>query len=161
MAKIEARLAELGLVLPEPLKTPPGMVLPFPWVNVRGDRVFISGHGPQEADGSPAGPFGAVGRDVSVEHGKEVARKVALSMLGSLQRELGDLNRITGWCRVLGMVNCAPGFDKPSAVINGISEVLLDVFGPEVGRHSRTAVGVAGLPLNFAVEAEAEVTIRI
>jgi len=137
------------------------MVLPFPWVNVRGDRVFISGHGPQEADGSPAGPFGAVGRDVSVEHGKEVARKVALSMLGSLQRELGDLNRITGWGRVLGMVNCAPGFDKLSAVINGISEVLLDVFGPEVGRHSRTAVGVAGLPLNFAVEAEAEVTIRI
>jgi len=107
VAKIEARLAELGLVLPEPLKTPPGMVLPFPWVNVRGDRVFISGHGPQEADGSPAGHFGAVGRDVSVEHGKEVARKVALSMLGSLQRELGNLNRITGWCRVLGMVKTA------------------------------------------------------
>jgi enamine deaminase RidA (YjgF/YER057c/UK114 family) len=89
-----------------------------------------------------------------------VARKVGLSILGSLHRELGDLDRVTGWCRVLGMVNCAPGFDKPSAVINGISELILDVFGAETGRHARTAVGVAGLPLNFAVEVEAEVTIR-
>ena len=161
MPQIESRLHELGFQLPEPLKPPPGMTLPFPWVNVRGDRAFISGHGPQNPDGSPAGPFGAVGREVSIEDGKEVARKVALSILGSLQRELGDLDRITGWCRVFGMVNCVPGFDKPSVVINEISEVLLAVFGPELGRHARTAVGVAGLPRNFAVEAEAEVMIRL
>ncbi len=159
MSRIGARLKELGLILPEPLKGPPGLVLPFPWVNIRGDRAFVSGHGPQEADGSPSGPFGSVGDSISVEQGREVARKVGLSVLGSLQRELGDLDRISGWCRVFGMVNCVPGFDKPSAVINGFSELILDVFGPEVGRHARSAIGVAGLPLNFPVEVEAEIVI--
>lgn len=159
MSEVEKRLVALGLVLPAPLRLPAGMVLPFPWVNVRGDRAFISGHGPQEVDGSPAGPFGSVGDAVTVEQGREVARKVGLSILGSLKHELGDLDRITGWCRVFGMVNCVPGFDKPSAVVNGFSELILDAFGPEIGRHARTAVGVAGLPLNFAVEVEAEVMI--
>jgi len=157
MSRIEARLKQLGLVLPETLKGPPGLLLPFPWVNVRGDRAFVSGHGPQEADGSPSGPFGSVGDTISIEQARESARKVALSVLGSLRRELGDLDRITAWCRVFGMVNCVPGFDKPSAVINGFSDLILDVFGPEVGRHARSAVGVAGLPLNFPVEVEAEV----
>ena len=80
-------------------------------------------------------------------------------MLGSLQRELGSLDRITGWCRVFGMVNCAAGFDNPTMVINGFTELILDVFGPSVGKHSRSAVGVAGLPLNFAVGIEAEVMV--
>ncbi|WP_114949198.1 RidA family protein [Microvirga calopogonii] len=159
MSRIGGRLKELGLVLPESLKGPPGLVLPFPWVNVRRDRAFVSGHGPQEADGSPSGPFGSVGDSISLEQGREVARKVGLSILGSLQRELGDLDHITGWCRVFGMVNCVPGFDKPSAVINGFSDLILEVFGPEIGRHARSAVGVAGLPLNFPVEVEAEVMI--
>lgn len=159
MSVYEAKLRELGLVLPEPLRLPPGMVLPFPWVLIRGDRAFVSGHGPQETDGSPAGPFGAVGQSVSVEQGYEAAAKVALSILGSLKRELGDLDRITGWCRVFGMVNCAPGFDKTPAVINGCSELILKVFGATVGTHARTAVGVAGLPLNFPVEIEAELIL--
>jgi enamine deaminase RidA (YjgF/YER057c/UK114 family) len=89
-----------------------------------------------------------------------VARVVGLSILGSLHRELGDLDRITGWCRVFGMVNCAAGFDKPHAVMNGFSELIIQVFGEEMGRHARTAVGVAGLPLNFAVEVEAEVLVK-
>jgi len=160
MSKIEAKLAALGLVLPEPLKLPEGMVLPFPWVNRRGSRVFVSGHGPQEADGAPSGPFGQVGDGVSLDEAKGLAAKVALSMLGSLQHELGDLDRISGWGRVFGMVNSAPGFDKQPLVINGFTEVILAVFGPEVGRHARSAVGVAGLPLNFAVEVEAEVLIE-
>jgi len=159
MPRIEERLAALGIVIPEPLKLPDGMRLPFNWVNVRGDRAYISGHGPQEADGSPAGPYGAVGDAVTVEQGQESARKVALSMLGSLKRELGSLDRVTGWCRVHGMVNCAPGFSATPAVINGFTDLILDVFGPEIGRHARTAVGVCGLPLNFPVEIEAEVTI--
>ena len=159
MSSPEQRLAELGLVLPEPLKMPAGMTLPFPWVNVRGNRAFISGHGPQNPDGSPAGPFGSVGKEVSVEDAKESARKVGLSMLGSLKRELGSLDRVTGWCKALGMVNCVPGFDNTPAVINGFTELIIDVFGPEVGRHSRSAVGVAGLPLNFPVEIEAELII--
>ena len=159
MSEIERKLIDKGLVLPEPLKVPEGMVLPFPWVSVRGPRVFVSGHGPQEPDGSPAGPFGQVGTEVSLEDARMLAQKVALSILGNLKRELGELERITGWCRAFGMVNSAPGFDKQPLVINGFSELILELFGPEVGRHARSAVGVAGLPLNFAVEIEAEVMI--
>ena len=159
MSKVAAKLESLGLFLPEPLKVPASVTLPFPFVLIRGDRVFISGHGPQERDGSIAGPFGQVGSDVSVEDGKELARKTALSMLGSLHRELGDLDRIKAWCRVFGMVNSAPGFDRQPAVINGFTEVIHDVFGPDIGRHARSAVGLAGLPFKIAVEVEAELTI--
>jgi len=108
--KIEDRLAELGFILPEPLALPPGARLPFPWVRVRGKRAFISGHGPQGPDGSLAGPFGKVGAEVTAEQAYEAARMVALAMLGSLKRQLGDLDRVTAWLRVFGMVNCAPDF---------------------------------------------------
>ncbi len=160
MSAIEARIEALGLILPEPLILPEGLVLPFPWVSVRGARVFVSGHGPQEPDGSPAGPYGKLGADVTVEQGRTLARKTALSILGSLKRELGDLDRITGWCRAFGMVNSAPGFDQQPAVINGFTDLIIEVFGPEIGRHTRSAVGMAGLPINFAVEIEAEVMIE-
>ena len=160
MAGIDQRLRELSLVLPAPLKLPPGMVLPFPWVNVRGDRAYISGHGPQESDGSPAGPFGAVGGAVSIEQGYASARKVGLSILGSLTRELGSLDRIAGWARVHGMINCAPGFSNTPAVLNGFTHLIIEVFGEEIGRHARTAVGVAGLPLGFPIEIEAEVLLK-
>ncbi len=158
-ASAEARLVELGIVLPAPLRIPEGMVLPFPWINVRGDRAYISGHGPQEQDGSPAGPFGKVGDLVTVAQGSASARKVGLSILGSLQRELGSLDRIAGWARVHGMINCAAGFADTPSVLNGFTDLILDVFGPEIGRHARTAVGVAGLPLDFPIEIEAEVVI--
>lgn len=161
MSQVENRLADLGFHLPEPFVLPPGMVLPFAWVNVRGDRAFISGHGPQQVDGSPAGPFGAVGSSVTLEEAEISAKKVAISMLASLKRELGDLDRITGWCRVHGMVNCLPGFSATPAVMNGFTEVIHQVFGPEIGRHARTAVGVVGLPFNFPVEIEAEVMIAV
>jgi len=159
MSTVAAKLESLGLVLPEPLQVPAGVKLPFPWVNVRGRRVFVSGHGPQERDGALAGPFGKVGAEVSVEDARELARKTGLSILGSLQRELGDLDRIAGWGRVFGMVNSAPGFDQQPSVINGFSELILEVFGPEVGRHARSAVGLAALPFQMAVEVEAEVLI--
>ena len=160
MSTVEERIEARGLVLPADVDMPGGMKLPFPWVNVRGDRVFISGHGPQEPDGSLAGPFGRVGAEVTLDEATELARKSGLSMLASLKRELGDLDRITGWCRVLGMVNSAPGFDRQPLVVNGFSELVLDLFGPEIGRHARSAVGMAGLPFSFAVEIEAEVLIR-
>lgn len=159
MSQIEAKLASLGLVLPEPARVPAGVILPFPWVSVRGTRVFVSGHGPQNPDGSLAGPFGKVGAEVSIEDGYELARKTALSILGSLQRELGDLDRITGWGRVFGMVNSAPEFDRQPVVINGFSDLILELFGPDVGRHARSAVGLAALPFGMAVEIEAEVAI--
>ena len=160
MSRIASRLTELGLTLPPPMQAPGGIKLPFPWINVRGERVIISGHGPHNPDGSLAGPFGKVGAEVTPQQGQEVARKVGLSILGSLQRELGDLDRVAGWVRVFGMVNSAPTFDRHPAVINGFSDLILAVFGPEVGRHARSAIGVAALPFNIAVEIEGEVLLR-
>jgi enamine deaminase RidA (YjgF/YER057c/UK114 family) len=160
MAHIASKLKDLGLTLPPPMQVPGGMALPFPWINVRGDRAFVSGHGPQNSDGSLAGPFGKVGAEVTLDQANELARKVGLSILGSLERELGDLDRIAGWARVFGMVNSAPGFDRHPAVINGFSDLILAVFGPEIGRHARSAIGVAGLPFNIAVEIEGEVLLR-
>lgn len=159
MSKIEARLAEIGLQLPPPVKAPPGVELPFRFVRVVGRRALVSGHSPQAADGSIAGPFGKVGRELTVEQGYEAARLTALSMLGSLQRELGDLDRVKHWVRVFGMVNSAPGFDKQPAVINGFSDLILRLWGSEAGAHARSAVGMAELPFGIPVEIEAEVEI--
>ncbi len=159
MAEIENKLEALGLVLPQQLKLPAGMTLPFPWVSVRGNRVFVSGHGAQESDGALSGPFGQVGSQVTVEQANGLAKKTGLSILASLKRELGDLDRIAAWNRVFGMVNSAPGFGKQPLVINGFSDLILELFGPEVGRHARSAVGMAALPFDMAVEIEAELTI--
>jgi enamine deaminase RidA (YjgF/YER057c/UK114 family) len=160
MGQTDDRLLELGLELPPAVQPPPGVVLPFDFVNIRDDRAMISGHGPQSPDGSLAPPFGQVGREVSLDEAVEAARLTALSMLGSLHRSLGSLDRITGWLRVFGMVNSAPGFAQQPTVINGFSDLILDVFGPEVGRHARSAVGMAALPFGIPVEIEAEVSIR-
>ena len=160
MPKIEERLAALGLALPPPLKLPPGVVLPFQFVRVVGARAYISGHGPQAADGSIATPLGKVGRELNVEQGYAAARLVGLSMLGSLHRTLGDLDRITQWVRVFGMVNSAAGFNTQPAVINGFSDLILELFGATAGAHSRSAVGMAELPFDLPVEIEAEVEIR-
>ena len=159
MPTVEERLKELGLVLPEPLQMPPGVTLPFPWVRVVGSRALISGHGPTNADGSLAQPLGKVGTQVSVEQAYEAAKLTGLAILGSLKRELGGLERIAGWNRVFGMVNSAPGFNRQPAVINGFSELILSVFGPRVGAHARSAVGMAELPFNIPVEIEAEVEL--
>lgn len=159
MAKIEEKLQQMGLVLPEPLKVPAGIEVPFSMVIVSGNRAYISGHAPQNPDGSIAEPFGKVGGEVSVERASELAQLVALSMLGSLKRELGDLDRIKQWLRVLGMVNVAPGFTMTTPVINGFSKFILTLFGPKCGAHTRSAVGMAVLPLDIAVEIEAEVEI--
>lgn len=159
--RIEAKLVELGLVLPEPAIVPPGVHLPFPWVRVHGNRLFISGHGPQLPDGSLAEPFGKVGAELSLQQGYTAARLTALSMLGSVKRELGDLDRVTAWLRVFGMVNSAPGFNRQPAVINGFSELILQLYGPEAGKHARSAVGMAELPFGLPVEIEAEVEIAV
>jgi enamine deaminase RidA (YjgF/YER057c/UK114 family) len=157
---IRARLAELDLVLPAPTRPPPGVVLPFAWVRVVGERAFVSGHGPVNADGSLAAPLGKVGREVTLEQGYAAARLAALAILASLERELGDLERIVAWGRVFGMVNSAPGFNRQPAVINGFSDLILDLFGAERGQHARSAVGMAELPFDIPVEIEAEVFIR-
>ena len=158
---IEAKLEALGLVLPEPLKAPPGMRLPFAYVRIRGNRAYIAGHGPQDPDGSLAKPLGKVGADLSLEEGYQAARLVALAILGSLKRTLGDLDRITAWLRVFGMVNSAPGFTQQPSVINGFSDLILELYGAEAGQHARSAVGMAELPFGIPVEIEAEVEISL
>ncbi|MDP1648994.1 MAG: RidA family protein [Rubrivivax sp.] len=159
MSKIEARLQAAGLRLPPPLQPPGGLVFPFQFVRIVGRRALISGHGPQNADGSIVAMLGKVGRELSPEQGYAAARLTALSILGSLQRALGDLDRIAGWTRVFGMVNSAPGFNRQPGVINGCSDLILELFGPEIGAHSRSAVGMAELPFDIPVEIEGEVEL--
>ena len=157
--KVEAKLQELGLVLPAPIRAPEGARLPFVFARLQGNRVYVSGHGPQEPDGSVAGLRGKVGANVSVEQGYEAARSTALSILGTLERELGDLDRVTRWLRVFGMVNSAPGFTDQPSVINGFSDLILELYGSDAGQHARSAVGLAELPFGIPVEIEAEVAI--
>ena len=157
--EIEQKLADMGLELPPAVKPPPGVVLPFSFVRIHAGIAYISGHGPQKADGTVAGPLGKVGADVTVEQGYEAAKLVALSMLGSLKRALGDLDRVSAWLRLHGMVNCAPDFSQQPAVINGCSDLILALYGPDRGAHSRSAVGMGSLPFNMAVEIEAMAAI--
>jgi enamine deaminase RidA (YjgF/YER057c/UK114 family) len=156
--RIEAKLAEMGLVLPAPLQPPPGVILPFTWVRVRGNRAYLSGHIPTNPDGSIAHPLGKVGTDVSTDEGYQAARLVALAHLGSLKRALGDLDRVTAWLRVYAMVNVAPDFNETPRVTNGYSDLILELYGPEVGMHARSSIGMM-LPLNAPVNCEAEVEI--
>lgn len=157
--EIEGRLDEMGLILPPAVKAPPGVALPFSFVRIHAGIAYISGHGPQKADGTVAGPLGKVGADVTVEQGYEAAKLVALSMLGSLKRALGDLDRVSAWLRLHGMVNCAPNFAQQPAVINGCSDLILALYGPDRGAHARSAVGMGSLPFNMAVEIEAMAAI--
>jgi enamine deaminase RidA (YjgF/YER057c/UK114 family) len=160
MAQIEKKLQALGLALPAPLVLPPGVTLPFAWVRVHDNRAYVSGHGPQNADGSLASPLGKVGLDVSLDQARHAARLTALAILGSLKRELGDLDRVSAWLRVFGMVNSAPGFKQQPAVINGFTELIVELYGPQRGLHARSAVGMAELPFGIPVEIEAEVAIE-
>lgn len=160
MGRIEARLAELGISLPQPMKVPAGVSFSFPAVRIDGERALISGHGALQSDGSVAGPFGKVGAEVTLDDAVQSARLTGLAMLTSLKAALGDLDRVECWVRAFGMVNGAPGFTRQPAVINGFSDLILDVFGPDRGSHARSAIGVADLPFNLPVEIEGEVRIR-
>ncbi len=100
-----------------------------------------------------------MGKELTLEQAYQAARLTALSILGNLKRELGDLDRVTSWLRVFGMVNAAPGFNQLPQVINGFSDLILELYGPESGAHARSAVGLAELPFDMPVEIEAEVEI--
>jgi enamine deaminase RidA (YjgF/YER057c/UK114 family) len=157
MGRIEDRLSELGIELPRPFAPPPGVEFPFDLVKVSGGLGYVSGHLP--VDGSEVLVTGAVGDQLNVEQGYEAARQVGLSIFASLQAVLGDLDRVTGWVKALGFVDCAPGFDKPPAVINGFTDLVLEVWGPDAGRHARSAIGAAQLPFGVPVEVEAIVEV--
>lgn len=156
---IEQKLATLGLVLPDEASPSSVIRTPFTWVRVRGNRAYIAGHGTRNEDGSAGGPFGKVPTEVSLEDAQLAARNCALSILGSLKRALGDLDRVTAWLMVTGMVNAESGYTQTTNVINGFSDFIIELYGPEVGAHARTAVGYATLPLNSAVVIGGEVEI--
>ena len=156
MGQIEDRLAELGLSLPAPFAPPPGVEFKFDLVRVHGDVAYVSGHLP--VDGDRVLVQGKVDSNVSVEEAYDAARLTGLSILASLKQELGELDRVRGWIKALGLVNCTPGFSKTPAVINGFSELILELWG-EAGQHSRSAIGAAELPFDVPVEVEAIVQI--
>jgi enamine deaminase RidA (YjgF/YER057c/UK114 family) len=153
---IENRLAEMGLELPAPLIAPPGVRLPYESVRVHRDLAYISGHGPFDGDRQLFS--GRVGGELSVEQAYDAARATGLSMLASLKQELGDLDNVKAWIKVLGFVKCAEAFNVTPAVINGFSDLILTLWG-EAGRHARSAIGAAELPLGMPVEVEAIVTL--
>jgi len=157
--RIEQRLAELGLELPAPMAAPAGLTLPFPWVRVWEGHAFVSGHGPLLPDGTLWPVLGKVGADLTEQEAYAAAKATGLAILSSLKRALGDLDRISAWLRVFGMVNVAPGFYRTPAVINGFSDLIFDLWGEEAGAHARSAIGVAELPLSIPVEIEAEVAL--
>lgn len=159
MARVEARLAERGLVLPPGPKVPPGVTIPFQWVRVRGQRAFLSGHGAQSPDGTPAGPFGIVPGEVSLEQAQASACSALLSMLASLKRAIGDLDNVVAWLTVNGFVNADPGYAQTTLVMNPVSELILELYGPEAGSHARIAPGVAAVPFNLPVVISAEVEV--
>jgi enamine deaminase RidA (YjgF/YER057c/UK114 family) len=169
----EARLKELGIELPG-LQPAVGNYLT---AKRDGDLLFVSGHGPirLERNGLVVGAStreisaqdaagaiiqGKVGSDLSVEEGSEAARLVGLFLLSAVQAEIGSLDRVRSVLKVFGMVNCAPGFTNTPAVIDGCSALLVEVFGEQVGRHARSAVGMAELPLNIPVEIEMIVAVN-
>ena len=147
------RLEELNITLPEP-GTPVANYVP---ARTSGNLVFLSGHGPRTSDGQLI--TGKVGKDLTLEDGYQAARLTGLALLASLQNEIGDLNRVQRFIKVLGMVNVDPSFTDMPSVINGFSDLMVDVFG-ERGKHARSAVGMASLPRNIPIEIEMIVEIQ-
>lgn len=157
---VAERIEELGFALPGPAQLPPGHEVTFRWVHVVGARVLVSGTGPQSPDGQPLGPFGRVPDQVSLEQAQASARVAALTVVANVQRAVGDLDRIAHWVTVTGYVNAAPGYPQTPAVMNAFSDVVLQIFGPEVGAHARTAAGTVTAPLNLPLVVAAELALR-
>ena len=151
-------LENLGMSLPAPLQLPPNIVAKFPFVRIIGNSALVSGHGPINADGSLATHlFGKVGQDLDLEQATEAAHLTGLAILSSLKDELGSLDRITAWGRIMGMVNCTPDFVQQTPVIDAMSDLINQVFPADIAAHSRAAVGMVSLPMGMSVEIEAEV----
>ena len=152
MNRIKRALAERGLALPAPL-APPGN---FRLVKIHAGLGYIAGHGP--FSGSTRLAEGLIGRDLSVEEGYTAARLTGLSILASLEQELGDLDRVTQWIRAVGYVHCTPGFGQNAAVMNGFSDLIVDLWG-DPGRHARSSPGQGPSPLNIPIIVDAIVAI--
>ncbi len=149
---VTAKLASMGLDLPAPL-TPPGN---FELVKIHGGLAYVAGHGP--FDGTTILASGLVGRDLTLEQAYDAARMTALSMLASLQEALGDLDRVTQWLRAVGYVHCEPGFDQNALVVNGFSDLVVELWG-DAGRHARSAPGQGPSPLSVPIIVDAIVAV--
>ena len=152
MGRLDERLEELGLVLPAPME-PPGN---FELVTLHGGVAYVAGHAP--IDGSEVLVRGAVGADVTLEEGYRAARLTGLSILASLKRVLGDLDRVTRWLRAVGYVQAAPGFHDNAKVVNGFSDLIVEIWG-DAGRHARSAPGQGPSPLNVPIIVDAFVAV--
>lgn len=150
---IEAKLEEMRFRLPAPL-VPPGN---FQLVKVHAGLAYIAGHGP--FDGSTLLVQGLVGRDLTVDEAYDAARLTALSILASLKGELGDLDRVTQWLRAVGYVHCAAGFGQNAAVVNGFSDLIVELWG-DAGRHARSVPGQGPSPLNVPIIVDAVVAVE-
>ena len=148
MGRIDDRLAELGLELPQPLE-PPGN---FELVKIHGGLAYIAGHGP--FDGGTTLVQGVIGRDLTLEEGYQAARLTALSILASLRLRLEDLDRVSQWVRAVGYVDCEPGFGQNAKVMNGFSDLIVELGG-EAGRHARSAPGQGPAPLGVPIVVDA------
>ena len=145
----ETRLKEKTMTLPQPA-TP---VANYVGAVRVGNLLFLSGHGPLRTDGKPSAR-GKLGKDLTVEQGARVAREVGLSLLATARASLGTLDKVKRVVKVLGMVNSADGFGDQPKVINGFSDLMVEVFGEAIGKHARSAVGMAELPMGIPVEIE-------
>jgi enamine deaminase RidA (YjgF/YER057c/UK114 family) len=152
MGRIDTRLQELGLVLPAPMD-PPGSFEP---VTVHAGVAYVAGHAP--IDGSTVLVHGAVGRELSPDEGYRAARLTGLSILASLEHALGDLDRVKRWLRAVGYVHAAPGFHDNAKVVNGFSDLIIDLWG-DAGRHARSAPGQGPSPLNVPIIVDAFVAV--
>jgi enamine deaminase RidA (YjgF/YER057c/UK114 family) len=149
----EQKLKEKGIVL----TTPAQPVANYVNVVRTGNLLFLAGKGPMKADGTNI--TGKVGKDLTIEQGYEAARLVGINHLAVLKAELGSLNKVKRIVKVLGMVNCEGSFTDHPKVINGYSDLMVEIFG-EKGKHARSAVGMGSLPFNIAVEAEVIVEVE-
>lgn len=150
----EKRLRALGIKLPPP---PKPVAVYVPAVRV-GNTLYASGHGPRRLDGTLV--QGKVGKELTLKQGYEAARVVGLNVLSTVRHTMGSLDKVVRLVKVLGMVNCTPDFVKQPQVINGFSELMVQVFGAEAGKGARSAVGMSALPSNIAVEIEAIFEVR-
>ena len=150
----EARLAALGIELP----AGSAPVANYRMAVRTGNLLFVSGHGPAQRDGTPM--KGKVGADLDLAEAREAARLVGVNRVAPVRRELGSLDAVRRIVKVLGMVNCAPGFDQTPAVIDGCSDFLVELFGEDIGSHARSAVGLAELPFGIPVEIEMIVEVN-
>lgn len=151
MGQIDMKIAEMGIALPAPLVLPGANRTSAVLI---GNVLYLSGHGAALLTDQHLLRRGRLGRELTVDQGYAIARALAVKMLATLKHHLGDLDRVLRVAKITGMVNCVPEFEQHNLVINGASDIFFEVYGPQVGCHARSSLGVAGLVANQPVEIE-------